>query len=106
MNYARQLAAITADTAKAQNVDFLATDFQCTREGSMVRITIAISTAVAVLLVPNTGTGVQLNGTTALTAGGLHTFELALDTGRTWNVQTSNASGTTCRHLVVQEIAP
>lgn len=106
MSYSKQLAQIVADTAKAQNTDFLATDFQLSREGSMVRISIAISTAVAVLLVPSSGTGIQLNGTTALTAGGLHTFELALDTGRTWNLQTSNAAGTTCRHLIVQEIAP
>lgn len=103
--YARQLAALTADTAKAQSTDFLAADFQLRHEGALCRVTIAVSTAVVVLLVPSSGTAIALNGGSALTAGGLHTFELALDTGRTWNVQTSDAAGTTCRHLVVHELA-
>lgn len=97
------LATLIADTTKAQNTDFLTTDFQTKWSGSLVRLTICVSAAKVYALVPSSGTKILLNGGTALTAGGAHTFELALDHGRTWNLQTTDAAGGTVNHLCVQE---
>lgn len=98
-----ELAKLIADTTKAQNTDFLTTDFQMKWSGSLCRISVQISSNVTLSLVPSSGTAIVLNGGTALAASGLYTFEVALDQGRTWNLQTSNAAGTTVHHLVVQE---
>jgi len=100
MTYRTNLVEVTSDRVAAQNVDALTSDFQVRRAGNLVRITIAAS-AVIVKLVPNTGTGLTLGTGTAFQ---LATYELALDPGRTWNLQTTSASGITIYHLVVQEI--
>ena len=104
---ARQVehARIVADTAKAQDTDFLDADFRCTWSGSLVRVVICVDSAVVVDLVPSTGTAISLNAGGPLSAGGLHSFEVALDQGRTWNLQTADASGCIVLFLVVTELA-
>ncbi len=100
-DYRTELATITTDTAAAQNTDILASDFQVKRAGNLVRITIS-ATAVALRLVPSSGTTVPIDS--ALPNTVLTTFELALDAGRTFNLQTNDPSGITVYHLVIQEI--
>lgn len=96
-------AEVVANTAKAQNTDVLAADFQLGGEGSFARISLAGTAAVKVKLVPSSGTAFYLNAGAALTANTVFTEDVALDTGRTWNVQTDDASGITVTHLVVDE---
>lgn len=98
-----RLAEITSDTAKAQNTDFLGTDFQTTRESSFLRICVAISTAVPVKLVPSSGTAFYLNNGDALVANAPIVNDIPVDQGRTWNLQTDDAAGTTVTHLTVDE---
>lgn len=92
------------DRAVAQNADLFTSDFQMTREDSMCRITVCVTTAVTVLLSPEEGTAFLLNGGSALTANAVYTEELQLDIGRSYNLQTNDASGTTFRLAVVSEV--
>lgn len=101
--YAKQLASILSDTVRAQNTDFLSEDFAPQREGTLVRITIATQTAVAVRLLPSSGESTKLQAA-ALGAEVLSTFEMALDPSLTYNLQTPDAAGTTVNYLVVQEV--
>lgn len=105
--YGKLLAELTANTTKAQNTDLFASDFQPSRDDSVCRITIAATAARAVRLVPSTGTGTAfyINGGAALTANAVHVEDVPLDTGRTWNIQTDNASGITTTILRVQELS-
>lgn len=103
LDYRKELAALVADTVIAQDTDALAADFQLGRAGNLVRITI-VATADVFVLVPNSGSAIELNNGGALTADGVYTEELALDQGRTWNLQTPNAGGATIKHLCIQEV--
>ena len=103
--YARVLKTVIADTAKAQNTDLFAADFQMVRQDSTIRISIAGTAAVKVRLVPSTGTGFYLKAGVALVANSVHTEDVALDQGRTWNIQTDDGSGITVTHCVVQELS-
>lgn len=102
-DYRRELATIITDTVKAQNVDILASDFQLERAGNLIRISV-MATAVSIMLVPSSGSAIYLNNAGALAANGILTETVALDQGRTWNLQTSNAAGITVKHLCIQEI--
>ena len=102
--FGRGLARITTDTPKARDVDFLGTAVRLQREDSVLRISLAVSSAVKVRLVPSSGTAFYINGGAALAAATVHTEDVALDIIRTWNLQTDDASGTTVHHLVLQEI--
>lgn len=102
-DYRKELATIITDTVKAQNVDILAADFQLKRAGNLIRISIA-GTAVAVNLIPSSGSAFALNSGSALPLNSAYTEEIALDHGRTWNLQTADVAGITVRHLCVQEI--
>lgn len=102
--YASLLASVVANTAKAQNVDLLASDFQVTHSTSVVRISICATAAVEVALVPSSGTAILLNNAAALAVNGVLTEEVVLDTGRTWNIQTPNSSGITVTHCIVQAV--
>lgn len=104
VDYRKELATIATDTSKAQNVDWLGTDFQLSRAGNLVRITLAIDAAVEVALVPSSGSNINLNGGSAMTANAVYTEELALDQARTWNLQTPNVAGCNVIHLVVVEV--
>lgn len=106
MTYQTELGSITADVAKAQNTDFLASDFQVKGEGRLVRICIAVDANVEVDLVPSSGSQFELNGGSALTANAVYLFEVLLDIGRTWNLQTPNVAGCNVLHLVIQEVGP
>lgn len=101
--FAKQHASITADTAKAQNVDFLDTDFSTEREGTLTRISISVETAVAVRMRLSTGADVKLQAS-ALGAEVLTTFEFVLDPALTYNFYTPDVAGTTVNYLTVQEV--
>lgn len=101
----RRLASITADTAKAQNTDFLDTDFQVSSVASRVRITVAVTGGSRVRLVPSSGTGFNLLNGSSL-SGTVATEELSLDATRTFNLQTDNVAGTTIKVLYVDELVP
>lgn len=96
------LAQVVTNTSKAQNVDLLAADFQVSHADALVRITVVDSGTVDIRLVPSAGSAIIIVATT--TANLVNTVELALDTGRTWNIQSANASGLTTTLCVVQEI--
>lgn len=100
-DYRTHLAEIVSDAATAQNVDVLATDFQVQRAGNLVRLSIS-ATAVSLRLIPSTGSAVILSA--GLTLDTMTTFEFALDTGRTWNLQTDAGAGITVKHLVIAEV--
>jgi len=101
---ARHHAEIIADKIIAQNANALTTDFTVHKQEAIVRITLAISSAVKVKLVPSSGTALYFNAGAVMVAATVYTEEFALDTGRTWNIQTDDSGGTTVYHLVVQEI--
>lgn len=96
-------ASISADTAKAQNTDFLATDVTPKRGTPFLRITIAVQSAVKIRLVPSAGSGFYLNNGDALVANAVLVNDVPVDTDRTWNLQTDDAAGCTISHLVVEE---
>lgn len=97
-----ELATLTADTVVAADTDSLGSDFTLRRGGNLVRVTVqAAAAADDVLLVPDSGTALNLG---ALSAGVASTFEVALDHGRTWNVQTSTTGGWTIEHLAIIEV--
>lgn len=98
-DYRTELATIVADATPGSNSDALGSDFQLKRAGNLVRVTVQTTGASAINLVPNSGSAVTL-GTTS--AGVASTYELALDQGRTWNVQT--VAETAIELLVVQEV--
>ena len=112
--YATLIASIAANVTKAQNTDILVEgdvegpapsgDFQLTHSTSVVRISICATAAVEVALVPNSGTAILLNNAAALAVNGVHTEEVVLDTGRTWNLQTPNAAGITVTHCIIQAV--
>lgn len=102
--YGNLLAELVADTSIAVNTDYLASDFQAKRADSVCRITIVPQTAGTFRLVPNTGTGFSLNADVNLPANGHFVEDVALDPGRTWNIQ--NDTGTiVVSHLRVQELS-
>ena len=103
--YGRLLAELTANTTKAQNTDFFAADFQSARDDSGCRITVAASAARRIRLVPSSGTAFYIAAGAQLTANAVHVEDVPLDTGRTWNVQTDDASGATVTILRVQELS-
>lgn len=98
------LAELVADTSKAVNTDYLATDFQTTRADGVVRITIVSQGASTFRLVPSAGTAFSLNADANLTAGAHYVEDVALDIGRTWNIQ--NDTGTEVVSMLrVQELS-
>lgn len=98
------LAIVGTDTTVAQSTDLLVSDFSIGFPGSSIRLSIVITSAVIMALVGSDGTVVNLNGGAALVADAVHTEVLALDSKRTWNIQTANAAGVTCSMLFVQEV--
>lgn len=101
--FAKQLAAVVADKVVAQNVDFLTEDFQPTREGTRIRITLAVDSAVAVRLSPSSGSTTKIQSS-ALGAEVLETFEFDLDPSLSYNLSTPDAAGTTINYLVINEV--
>ena len=103
--YGLPLATITETTAALQNADLLASDFRVKRGDSLVRITINENTTTSqdVRLIGSDGTVLILISSLAVNTP--QTVTIALDTTRTWNVQTSGAAGLSVDLLVVQEVA-
>jgi hypothetical protein len=98
------LAKVITDETVAQNTDLLTADFVPGFPGASLRLSIVLDSAVIVKLVGSDSTVILLNGGSALVADAVHTEVLALDSGRTWNLQTANAAGMTCTMLFIQEI--
>lgn len=106
MPYAKVLDKLVADTAKAQNTDYLASDFQVVRSSSAVRIAIVTQASGHVFkLVPSSGTSFSLNGGSALPQAAYFAEDVVLDTDRTWNLQDSSSGGSTVSMVVVQELS-
>lgn len=97
-------ASIVADTAKAQNTDFLASDVTLKQGASFLRIALALKSAVKVKLVPSSGTAFYLNDGDDLVANAVIVNDVPVDKGRTWNLQTDDAAGCTVSHMTVDEI--
>jgi hypothetical protein len=100
-DYRTELAAISADTSKGATTDLFASDFTLKRAGNLVRISVQVATTTDINLVPNTGSALHLGNSSANT---LNTFTVALDHGRTWNIQHAHGSAVTFEHCVVQEV--
>ncbi len=104
--YARVLKTITSDTSVDQDVDVFASDFQVTRADSTVRISIVNSTADTTWsFVPSSGTRVLLNGGSTVSASSVHTEDVVLDQGRTWNLQETSKETSTILHCVIHELS-
>jgi hypothetical protein len=101
MDYRTELATVTANTTVSQNTDIFTSDFQVKRAGNLVRISIQSTAALAMNLVPNTGSPIHLG---SLTANIVSTYELALDQGRTFNLQSATAGDNTLEFVCIQEV--
>ena len=101
MDYRTELATVTANTTVSQDTDIFASDFQVKRAGNLVRISIQATSALTMNLVPNTGSPIHLG---ALSANLVSTFELALDQGRTFNLQSGTAGDNTLEFCCIQEV--
>lgn len=103
--YGKQLAEIATSTTAAQNADLLTTAFRQVRSDSKIRLTISVTAAVKVLLFSSDGgEALYLNGGAALAADSIHSEEFALDTTRSWNVQSDDVAGVTCELLSIVEV--
>ena len=98
----KQHVKIVANVTTAQNTDILADDFQKVYDDSIIRVT-AWGGAMNLRLIPNTGTGVSIFGGVSLN-GNLRYEEFNLDSGRTWNVQTSTGAGLVLNFLLIEEV--
>ena len=98
----KQHVKIVTNVTTAQNTDILESDFQKVYDDSIIRVT-AWGGVMNLRLVPNSGTGVSLfNGATL--SGNLRYEEFNLDSGRTWNVQTSTGAGLVLQFLLIEEV--
>jgi len=105
-NYGAVLFTSSASTIAEQGVDLLPADIRVTRDTSVVRISVAATAAVKLIFVPSSGTGFYLNAGGNLPINGVHTEDVVLDIGRTWNLQSDDVAGITTTHLVIQEVGP
>lgn len=103
MGWSVQHAKIIADTAKAQNVDILASDITPKASGRF-RITV-VGTAAKIEVKPSSGSAFYLNGGSALTLDAAMTEVFLFDGrgGRTFNLASDDGSGITVKHLVIEE---
>jgi hypothetical protein len=98
----KQHVKIVANVTTTENTDILESDFQKVYDDSIIRVT-AWGAAMNLRLVPNSGEGVTLFGGGTL-SGNLRYEEFNLDSGRTWNVQTSTSGGLVLRFLLIEEV--
>ena len=98
----KQHVKIVTNTTTAQNTDILESDFQKVYDDSIIRVT-AWGGAMNLRLIPNSGGGVSMFGGVNL-AGNLRYEEFNLDSGRTWNVQTSTSGGVVLNFLLIEEV--
>jgi len=101
MDYRTELATITANATVGQNTDFFGSDFSVQRAGNLVRISIQATAAIAINIVPSSGAVIHLG---TLSADAVSTYTIALDAGRTFNLQTSAAGESTVEFCCVQEV--
>lgn len=95
MKYAKLLAERTEMDPIAGSTDILAADFTPARDDSIIRITIAIATANAnLILIPSTGLGEGffLKNAAVITFGSVYMEDVSLDRQRSWNLQTLSAA--------------
>ena len=98
----KQHVKIVTATTTAQNTDILASDFQKVYDDSIIRVT-AWGGTMNLRLIPNSGGGVSNFGGGNL-SGNLRYEEFNLDSGRTWNVQTSTSGGIILNFLLIEEV--
>lgn len=99
-----------ATGTKAQNVEWFASDLSPEtlsgdQEASKYRITVAISSAVDIQCTVDSGTTwLKLNSGNNLVADALYVFDCPVRFGDTFNMRTTNASGTTIRLCRISEV--
>jgi len=98
----KQHVKIVTNVTTVLNTDILESDFQKVYDDSIIRVT-ASGGQMNLRLIPNSGEGMSLFGGANL-AGNLRYEEFNLDSGRTWNVQTSTSGGIVLRFLLIEEV--
>jgi|TARA_R110002051_G_scaffold297973_1_gene364559 hypothetical protein len=100
-----------ASGAKAQNVEWFAADLSPEtlsgdQEASKFRLTIAVSSAVDIECTLDGGsTWLKLNSGNNLVADALYIFDIPTRFGDTYNMRTTNGSGTTVRVCRISEVS-
>jgi hypothetical protein len=100
-----------ASGAKAQNVEWFSADLQEQQVSeqfgaSKFRLTLAISSEVAVQVTLDSGTTwVYLNASDAIKADSLYMFDVGVRQGDNFNMRTDDSSGTTVRFCRVSEVS-
>mgnify|MGYP005994237857 CR=1 FL=1 len=98
----KQHVKIVANVTTALNTAILEAAFRKVYDDSISRVT-AWGGSMNQRLVPNTGVGVSMFGGVSLN-GNLRYEEFNLDSGRTWNVQTSTSGGIVLNFLLIEEV--
>ena len=100
-----------ASGVKAQNVEWFAADLSPEtlsgdQEASKFRLTIAVSSAVDIECTLDGGsTWLKLNSGNNLVADALYIFDIPTRFGDTYNMRTTNGSGTTVRVCRISEVS-
>ena len=96
---------------KAQNAEWFAADLSpetlsSDQEASKFRLSVAVSSAVDVQCTLDSGTTwLKINSGNNLIADALYIFDIPVRFGDTFNLRTTNASGTTIRVCRVSEVS-
>ena len=96
---------------KAQNAEWLAPDLSpetlsSDQEASKFRLSVAVSSAVDVQCTLDSGTTwLKINSGNNLIADALYIFDIPVRFGDTFNLRTTNGSGTTIRVCRVSEVS-
>lgn len=103
---------IIGDTSgsKAQNVEWFASDLTSDASeqfaASKFRITLAVSSSVPIQVTLDSGTTwVALNEGSSLVSDSLYMFDVGVRQADTFNMRTTDASGTTVRFCRVSEVS-
>jgi len=101
----------SASGTKAQNAEWFAADLNPeaisgSEEASKFRITVAVSSAVDVQCTVDSGTTwLKLNSGNNLVADALYIFDVPVRFDDTFNMRTTNGSGTTIRLCRISEVS-
>ena len=100
-----------ASGAKAQNAEWFAADLSpetlsSDQEASKFRLSVAVSSAVDVQCTLDSGsTWLKLNSGNSLVADALYVFDVPTRFGDTFNLRTTDGSGTTIRVCRISEVS-
>ena len=101
----------SASGSKAQNAEWFAADLSpetlsSDQEASKFRLSVAVSSAVDVQCTLDSGTTwLKINSGNNLIADALYIFDIPVRFGDTFNLRTTNGSGTTIRVCRVSEVS-